>query len=179
MPKLIIVAAIAENGTIGHEGRLPWGRSLPRDMARFRQLTLKVGNVLMGRKTADSLGKPLPNRQNFVMTHDEQCVPPGFIWMPHLCRLGMYLGPQDVVAVVGGAEIYRLAAPYASLAYLTRVRTAYKGDTFYPIDSLTHYTRKGALQELSADAENKHAMTFITLQNNKREELPESVKEVS
>lgn len=166
MPKLILIAAIAENGVIGRENALPWGNTLPRDMARFRDITKAVGNVIMGRKTAESLGKPLPKRQNFCMARDIERVPEGFTWMPTLDRLGMFLGEKDTLAVIGGAEIYRLAAPYASLAYITRVCTAFKGDAFYPIDSLDSYTRKGDVQRFASDAQNKHSMQFITLQNN-------------
>lgn len=174
MTKLVLVAAIAENGVIGRENELPWGRSIPRDMERFKTLTTKLGAVLMGRKTAESLGKPLPGRENFVLSRSRENVPEGFTHLPSLDYLGMHWDAIKPCAVIGGAEIYRLCAPYAQRAYITRVHTAFEGDATFPIDALDSYTRKGASQSFAADESNAHALTFYTLQNNKAQRHPSS-----
>lgn len=165
MPKLVLVAAIAENGVIGRENALPWGNALPRDMARFVQITKTCGTVLMGRKTAESLSKPLPGRRNLVLSRDPKRVPAKFQPIQSLEMLNTLLQPTDVVAVIGGAEIYRLAAPHAHRAYLTRVHESFSGDAFYPIDTLYGFERKGEPQRFAADEKNAHAMTFYVAEN--------------
>ncbi len=172
MSKLVLVAAIAENGVIGSENKLPWGNTIPRDMQRFKTLTTRMGAVLMGRKTAESLPKPLPDRLNLVLSSSAENVPEGFVWVPRLERLGLHWDPAKPIAVIGGSQVYRLCAPFAVRAYLTRVHTAFPGDATFPIDALDSYTRKDALQHFAADENNDHALTFYTLQNNAVQPFP-------
>ena len=166
MSKLILIAAIAENGVIGDGNALPWGRSLPRDMARFKDVTTKAGCILMGRKTAESLRAPLKHRRNLVLSRSGAALPEGFEVFSELKSAVAAACDSKVIAVIGGAEIYALCAPYTSLAYITRVRRAFLGDAHYPFASLDSYTRKGDVIAHPRDAENAYAMQFITLQNN-------------
>lgn len=128
MTNLWIIAAISDNNVIGNRNALPW-RSR-EDLARFKALTL--GNTLiMGRKTYESIGKPLPGRTTLVITRRRDFAVPGVL---------VARDPQEAIAkvpgttafVAGGAEIYRLFFPLVSKIYLTRVQGTYDGDTFFP-----------------------------------------------
>lgn len=134
-PTITIVAAIARNGVIGEKGAMPW--HLPEDLKRFKQLTL--GHVLvMGRRTYDSIGRPLPGRTTIVVTRQPDWEPSVGL-SPSLLRAGSIdealrraaeLDPQ--VFVVGGAEIYAGALPVADALVLTWVDAEPAGDTFFP-----------------------------------------------
>jgi len=112
---LILVVAAAENGVIGRDNRLLW--RLRTDLKRFRDLTMGKP-MIMGRKTYQSIGKPLPGRETIVLTRDEDFSPPGVhvvhSWNEAVAKgeeLGQAMG-ADAIAVVGGAEIYRIALPH-------------------------------------------------------------------
>ena len=126
------VVAVAENGVIGRNGQLPW--RMPTDLKRFRALTLGKP-VVMGRKTYASLGKPLEGRDNIVITQQKDFSAPGIhivAGIDEALALARTLAAQrgaDEIMVIGGAEIFRAALPYASRIYLTRVGGRPEGDT--------------------------------------------------
>lgn len=155
--KLILVAAVADNGVIGHEGALPW--HLPADMKHFRQLTM--GNtVLMGRKTFDSLGKPLPGRDNWVLTRDRDYAPAG-ARVFHDLNAALHEAPEELY-IIGGAELYTLTLPFASRLELTLVHGNMKGDTRFP-----HFEpalwRESAREDHVIDEKHAHPYSFVTL----------------
>jgi dihydrofolate reductase len=127
--RVVIIAAVASNGVIGHRNRMPW--HLPEDLRRFRRLTLGHA-VIMGRRTFESMGRPLAGRDNIVITRSPD-------WMRSDCRaahsleaaLAAVREPQDAF-VIGGAQIYALALPIASRLYLTEIERDFEGDTFFP-----------------------------------------------
>ena len=133
-----LVAAMALNRVIGRKGRLPW--TLPGDLRLFRTITLKCGNVIMGRKTYDSIlaqiGKPLEGRQNIVLTRGHKDVATGFSnatavsSSEEALRVAGERG--NAAAVIGGAEIYKLFLCEADWLYLTKVHSVVRGDTFFP-----------------------------------------------
>ena len=128
MTKIWIIAAVSENNVIGNGNALPW--RIPEDLARFKALTL--GNTLiMGRKTFESIGRPLPGRTTVVLTRREDFAAPGVL-VAHDPEeaLSLVKGPNAFVA--GGADVYRLFLPLASKLFLTRVHGAYDGDTCFP-----------------------------------------------
>lgn len=161
MSKLVLVAAIAENGVIGNGGELPWGKPLPRDMANFKRLTTKLGSVIMGRKTAESLPDRLIGRRNIVLTRNLRWKRDGFHVVNNLTQLVDYLG-DDSAAVIGGAEIYHLLAPYCQRAVITRVREDFIGDTLFPIHVLDSFTRIKTEEALDETP----PLSFYTLNNN-------------
>jgi dihydrofolate reductase len=128
-PRVSVIAALAKNRVIGIENRLPW--RLPEDLAHFKALTLGHP-VLMGRKTFESLGRPLPGRTNIVITRNpdyrrEGCVVAGSI--PDalvLCR------DAGEIFFIGGAELYAQAIPLADRLYLTEVDIEAEGDAWFP-----------------------------------------------
>jgi dihydrofolate reductase len=127
--KIALVAAVAENGVIGREGGLPW--RLPEDLKFFKRLT--TGHtVIMGRRTWDELGKPLPNRRNIVVTRNRSREFPGAERAASLAEALALASGDDQVFIIGGGEIYRQALPLADRMYLTHVHAVVEGDTFFP-----------------------------------------------
>lgn len=135
MPRLALIAAVAENGCIGINNQLPW--YLPEDLKYFRRLT--TGSVvIMGRKTYESIGKPLPNRTNIVISRKAGYHPEGIKVVSSLedaldlaAQVSEINGIDDVF-VIGGAQIYALALPLANRLYLTEVQKTVEGDAFFP-----------------------------------------------
>lgn len=132
---LFIVAAIADNGVIGDDNRLIW--QLSSDLKRFRSLTLGHP-MLMGRKTFDSIGKPLPGRETVVLTRDRGFAVEG-VHVAHrleealaLCQSLARRMQASGVAVVGGSEVYAQVLPLARKLYLTEVHASPEGDAVFP-----------------------------------------------
>ncbi len=157
-PPVTLIVAVAENGVIGRDGTLPW--RLPEDLKHFRRLTL--GNtVLMGRKTWQSLGKPLDGRANWVLTRDPAFSAPGAQVFRDL-DAALAQPPQGQLLVIGGAELYRQALPLASRLELTRVHARVEGDTHFP-DYDPAQWRETARSDHPADERHAHAYSFLTL----------------
>jgi dihydrofolate reductase len=129
--RLVLVAAVAENGVIGADGGIPW--HLPEDFAHFKAVTL--GHTLvMGRATYDSIGRPLPGRRTIVVTRDPAWSAAAGVLVAHSFDDALSLAadlPGDVM-VAGGAQVYALALPHATDQVLTEVHARPAGDTFYP-----------------------------------------------
>jgi dihydrofolate reductase len=126
---LALVFAVARNGTIGVNGRLPW--RLPEDLKRFRALTLGHA-VIMGRKTWDSLPRALPQRQNIVVTRDRSFRAAGADIAHSLDEALALVALPPPVFCIGGAELYRLALPRADRLYLTEIARDFDGDVRIP-----------------------------------------------
>jgi dihydrofolate reductase len=123
-----LIAAVARNGTIGRGGRLPW--HLPADLARFKKLTL--GHVvLMGRRTWESLGRPLSGRRNVVLTRDASFSAPDCETI-HSVEEGRALAVGGELFVIGGAALYAAFMPFADRLYITHIDADVKGDTAFP-----------------------------------------------
>lgn len=153
MTVLTLVAAVAENGVIGRGEDLPW--HISGDLKRFRAITWGKP-ILMGRRTFQSIGRPLPGRTSIVITRDGAFdVPEGVLVVPSLevaldtgAREAAKLG-VDEMAVIGGAQIYALAFPHARRLRLTRVHAEPAGDVFFPAfdsDAWQEVSREGPLQ---------------------------------
>ena len=127
---VVLVAAVADNGVIGADGRLPW--HLPDDLAHFRRVT--TGNVVvMGRKTFESIGRPLPRRTNIVVTRQPDWTAEGVITASSLTEALDVAEEYDGDAmVIGGSQIYALAMPLADRQVLTEVHAEPEGDVTYP-----------------------------------------------
>lgn len=152
-----LIAALDRNGAIGKGNALPW--HLPDDLKRFKALTLGKP-VLMGRKTAESLGRALPKRTNLVLTRSG-AVP--FDGMRAVASLedALALVGGDELAVIGGGEIYALALPIATRMHLTRVDTDVDGaDAFFP-DFDEAQWRVVAVEAHAADERHAHAFAFV------------------
>ena len=128
--KITLVAAIASNNVIGKENSLPW--NIPEDLKRFKQMT-SGHTILMGRKTFDSIGRPLPNRQNIVMTKDENFEREGIKVINNFDdALELIKESNEDVYVIGGSNIYELFEPVANSLAITRILKDFEGDAFFP-----------------------------------------------
>jgi dihydrofolate reductase len=128
--RVVMVAAVADNGVIGRGGDIPW--SIPEDLKHFRATT-RGNTVLMGRATYESIGHPLPYRTNVVVTRQQDWSADGVL-VAHSVEEGIALA-QDTdgdVMVIGGGHIYRDAMPLADAQVLTEVHQSPDGDTHYP-----------------------------------------------
>lgn len=128
MTEFWIIAAVSDNNVIGNRNALPW--RIPEDLARFKALTL--GNTLvMGRKTFESIGRPLPGRTTLVLTRRADFAAPGVLVAHDRAEaVSLAQGPRAFVA--GGADVYGLFLPLATKLLITRVHAAYDGDTYFP-----------------------------------------------
>lgn len=145
---------MAENRVIGRGNALPW--RLPADMKRFKALTMGHA-VIMGRKTFDTMGKPLPGRRNIVLTRDRRWSSPG-VEVTHDLAGALALVPGDpLVFVAGGAEIYELALPRANRLDLTLVHASVDGDAFFPEFSPSEWT---LVEDEKHAPDDRHAFPF-------------------
>jgi dihydrofolate reductase len=124
-----LIAAVSENGVIGVDNKLPW--YIPDDLKRFKKLT--SGNVvIMGRKTYDSIGKPLPNRMNIVISRNKDLVIPGCLVVDSMVKAIRKAGTEDNIFIIGGGEIYNQGMVFAERIYLTKIHQEVEGDTTFP-----------------------------------------------
>lgn len=141
MAKVSLIVAMSRNRVIGAQNKLPW--NIPEDLKRFREIT--TGHpIIMGRKTFDSIGRPLPKRTNIVITRDSKRTIEGCLVVDSLERAiaeasAAGIPGSDEVFVIGGGEIYRQALPRADRLYLTLVDCEIEGDAFFPEISWVGY----------------------------------------
>lgn len=128
LPKLYAIVAMASNRVIGKEGKLPW--HLPEDLKFFKQTTLGHP-ILMGRRTFESIGKPLPKRRNIVLSRTME-PRDGVEVIRTVEELARLFSPDDKVFVIGGAEIFEMLLPSCEGLYLTFVEHPYEGDALMP-----------------------------------------------
>lgn len=159
-PRIVIVVAVARNGVIGRDGTLPW--RLPDDLKRFKALTLGKPCV-MGRKTAASLGRPLPGRTNIVLTRTGHRLPEGFVRAASPAEALALAGPAAEVMIIGGAEIYALFLPGADRLELTEVDAAIDGDVHFPPFDRSAFRETQRLPH-PPDERHAHGFAFVTLE---------------
>ena len=151
---------MSENGVIGHDNKLPW--HLPNDLKHFKSLTLGKP-IIMGRKTYESIGRPLPDRQNIVVTHQKDFKAPG-CEVVHSVEEALKItqdAPESMV--IGGGEIYRLFLSSANRIYQTIVHTEIQGETtFAAIDKKTW--KETAHEEYFQDEKHAYDYSFVTLE---------------
>lgn len=159
-----LIVAAAENDVIGRAGALPW--RLRADLKRFKALTMGKP-ILMGRKTYESIGRPLPGRTNIILSRASKAAPPGCILAADLAaarrEAARAPGGESGFMVIGGAEIYRQCLPFAARIHLTLVHARIEGDTFFDgwRGADWHETHR---ERHEADADNSFAYSFITLE---------------
>lgn len=148
-PIIALVVAVAENNVIGRNGRLPW--HIPSELQHFKRITMGKP-VIMGRKTFASLKKPLPGRDNIVVTRDPDFAAEGAVSAGTLdealavaARCCKTRGENEIM-VIGGAQIYETALALAQRIYLTRVHAAVEGDTYFPALDETEWRERKAIQ---------------------------------
>ena len=154
-----LIVAVAENGVIGRNGDLPW--RIPADLKFFKATTMGKP-IVMGRKTWQSIGRPLPGRDNIVITRDRNFAAPGAIVVADFASAVAAAGAVPEVMVIGGAEIYEAALPHADRIYLTEVHAMPVGDTYLRAFEKTAW-REVAREDHEADGDIP-GFSFVTLE---------------
>ncbi len=157
---LSIIVAVAANGVIGNGNQLPW--RLPDDLQRFKALSLGKP-IVMGRKTFDSIGRPLPGRLNIVVSRQRDLQIPGCRVVASLDEAIAAAQAAPEIVIVGGAEIYRQVLPQVATIHLTRVHADIAGDVLFPTLAANEW-REVATEYHPADERHVHAFTFSTLE---------------
>jgi dihydrofolate reductase len=156
-PEIILIAAVARNGVIGRDNALPW--RLKADLAHFRAATMGHP-VLMGRKTWESLAKPLPGRRNIVLTRQPGYKAEGAEVFASVDEALDALRETGCIFIIGGGEIYRLLLQKADALLLSEVAADVTGDTRFPDFDRSHFKEISRTTHL-ADADNEHAVDFV------------------
>jgi len=167
-PLVSLIVAMAQNGVIGRANALPW--RLPQDLKRFRAFTLNKP-ILMGRKTFDSLGGPLPDRANLVLTRDRTWFSHGVVVVHSVEEALTQAATSDELVAIGGAQIFRLVLPFARRIYLTHVHADVAGDTYFPDFDATQWADIDCSTH-PADGEHAYPVTFVTLERRNAPEVP-------
>lgn len=155
-----IIAALARNRVIGIDNRLPW--RLPADLKFFRRTTLGHA-VIMGRKNYESIGRPLPQRRNIVLSTDPGYRAPGCEVRHSLAAALAAAGDDPEIFIIGGANLYAQALPLAERMYLTLIEAEFDGDAWFPEYDEREW-RETAREEHAPDADNPYRFSFLTLQ---------------
>jgi len=161
--KLSMIVAVAENGVIGRNNALPW--YLPNDLKYFKQTTMGKP-VIMGRKTYESIGKPLPGRTNIVITRQADYQPEGVKVVSsveaarELAESVCLIDGQEEAMIMGGAEIYTLALPHTDRLYLTEVHADVEGDAFFPEYDKSLW-QEVAREDFAAEGPNPYNYSFV------------------
>jgi dihydrofolate reductase len=157
---IALVVAIADNGVIGRAGGLPW--HLPDDLKHFKAVTLGKP-LLMGRRTFESIGRPLPGRRNLVLTRGGGTFPAGIEPVASLEQARALLPQAPELCVIGGATLFAQTLPAAHRFYLTQVHGAVEGDVRFPAWDPAAW-RETERREHPADERHRYAMSFVTLE---------------
>ena len=151
-----LIAAIAEKRVIGHKGKIPW--HIKEDLEYFRSLT-SGSSVIMGRKTFESIGNPLPHRKNIIMTRN----PKGLSWVIEVCNkedaLKEAISHSNNVFVIGGENVYKEFMPLAKKMFLTEIELKVEGDAFFPGWSKKDW--KEIARENKQDEKHKIKFSFV------------------
>lgn len=160
--EVAIIVAVAQNGVIGGNNQLLW--HLPADMKHFKTLT--IGHtIVMGRKTYESIGRPLPNRVNVIISRNADFKADGCMVVASLAEaLNAHYSilTTHTTFIIGGAEIYRQALPFTDKIYLTKVKASFEGDTYFPILNPEEW-QEIARNPHTADEKNLYDYDFVEL----------------
>jgi dihydrofolate reductase len=157
MTRLSLIAAMDNNRLIGSDNSLPW--HLPADLAFFKHTTMGKP-ILMGRKTYESIGKPLPGRHNIVITRNPDFSAEGCSIVNGIEAAIALCPGDDEVMLIGGASLYQQAIEQALQLYITRIHHEFKGDTWFPEFDLREW-KEESCEEYAADKRNLYAYSFI------------------
>lgn len=165
-PSITLVVAAGTNGVIGRDGDMPW--HLPADLAHFKRVTLGKP-VLMGRRTHESIGRPLPGRLNLVLSKDPAYHSEGCRTVGSLAEALAVAAREEAaeLMVIGGGRVYVEALPLADRIFLTRVHAAPQGDTYFPALDPDEWL-EASREERDADARNPFDLSFLELVRRRR-----------
>jgi dihydrofolate reductase len=159
-PRVNLIVAWSRNGVIGRAGTLPW--HLPEDLRHFKRITLGHP-IVMGRRTWESIGRPLPGRRNIVVTRNPQWSAPGCERAASLAQALQMCQGEPEVFVIGGAELFAEALPLAQRLFLTQIDATFEGDTFFPPIDRGRW-RETSREHLEPASDRPFGVDFITLE---------------
>ncbi len=159
MPSISLIAAMANNRIIGKNNALPW--HLPADLKHFKNVTMGKP-IVMGRKTFESIGRPLPGRQNIIVTRDKNFKAEGCTIIHKINEIHSCTDAPEIM-VIGGAEIYKQLLPQAHRLYLTFIQANFEGDSYFPQWQQDEW-REIAREDHVADEINKYDYSFVILE---------------
>jgi dihydrofolate reductase len=163
--KVSLIVAVSENGVIGRDGGLPWRQSA--DLKRFKNLT-KGHTIIMGRRTWESIGRPLPDRRTIVVSRQPDYRPEADVRVAASLDAAIESAAgEDEVFVIGGGQLYSEALPRVDRLYLTRVSAHVEGDTKFP-DVDWSVWKLTAMEDCAADDKNEYACQFQVYQRVER-----------
>jgi len=162
--KLSLIWAMDRNRLIGRNNALPW--KLPADMVWFKKNTMGKP-ILMGRKTYESIGRPLPGRTNLILTRQPDLNIKGCVVVHSLAEAQTAVGDADEIMVMGGAEIYSLLFDQADCLYVTEIDASFEGDAWFPSFDRDNW-QEISCQRCSPDDKNLYAHKFMILQRNSK-----------
>ncbi|HXH72555.1 MAG TPA: type 3 dihydrofolate reductase [Mariprofundaceae bacterium] len=157
---LSLIWAMDDNRLIGRENRLPW--HLPADLQWFKRNTLGKP-ILMGRKTFESIGRPLPGRANIVLSRQQGLAIDGCTVVTSLDEAKQMVPGAEEIMVIGGAEIYAALLPRADRLYVTEIHAAFEGDAWFPAFERSSW-RETFREAHAADEKNPYAYDFVILE---------------
>ena len=155
--QISMIAAMAKNRVIGKNGQLPW--HLPKDLQLFKKITTGK-NIVMGRKTFESIGRPLPNRNNIILTHDETFCAVNCEIVHSIDEILQKY--QEDIIIIGGGEIYKSFLPLTSKIYLSIIDCDTDGDTYFP-ELNKHEWEFKLEQKYPKDEQNSHSFSSYTI----------------
>ncbi|MGM0613260.1 MAG: type 3 dihydrofolate reductase [Bacteroidota bacterium] len=158
-PKISIIVAIAKNRVIGKNNQMPW--HLPADLKHFKKITYG-SPIIMGRKTFESIGKPLPGRKSIIISRQENLsLNFDSVEVVHsFSEAAKAANDYAEAFVIGGSDIYQLALPFAEKIYMTKLDLEVEGDTYFPELDSEKWTLVDEKHH-QADAQNPHAYSFL------------------
>ncbi len=162
--KISLIVAMADNRVIGRNGQMPW--HLSADLQRFKQTTMG-SPIMMGRKTFDAIGKPLPGRENLIISRNADFQRPN-------CRVftsiesGLdYASASEELFVIGGATLYEALLPLADYLYLTLINRSFEGDTYFPEVDYSGW-RELSREDVYDDPRVNFSYSFLKLESLKK-----------
>ncbi len=160
--KLSLIVAMATNRAIGLNNKMPW--HLSADLKKFKQITMG-SPILMGRKTYESIGRPLPGRSNIIISRNPDYQQPGCTVFNSIDQAIASCQQYDEVFIIGGATFYQATLALADKLYLTEINKSFAADTFFPAINKNEWTEV-AREDISDDESVDFCYSFITLEKN-------------
>ena len=157
---LSIIAAVSDNNVVGKNNNLPW--KLSADLKRLKSLTMGH-HIIMGRRTWESLGRPLPGRINVVITSNKNYSAPGGTVVGSLKEALILAADDSEAFIFGGGQLFSEALSFVDKIYLTRVHASVEGDAFFPVLNMNEWNETDSI-DYKSDDKNQYDYSFVTLE---------------